>query len=654
MNGEDRDLGMDRKISRRDLFNGLAVSAGVTAMSKTLGAPRLPEYETPASESDYPPLRQGYRGQYPGSYDAAHDARDGKTAPEGEATGEVYDLVVVGAGLSGLAAAWYYRERAGAGARILLLENLDDFGGHAKRNEFVYKGRTFLASGGSDWFINPTTWPYDVVRMVRSLGVDLNHDLGTYHPEIFDSRGLGLATFFNKEAYGKDELVVGGTPQRPTAEFLAKTPIARFVQEDLLRLMTDPQIDYLKGLSKEEKISKLRSMSYREYLLKVVQVHPEVLPYNKGVWCLSDDTATAWFAYFRAMPGFAGLGVERPYGSPEAPEYEARNIHLPSGNHSFARLVVRSLIPNSLAPGSYVDVETERVNYATLDRPGQSTRIRLNSTVVRARHIGAAPHQFEPDSRNVEITYMRAGRACKVIAKDVVLACMNNMIPYICPELPNEQKQALHMSVRAVNTAVNVLIRNWQAFANLKVREVACPQSLLTSLALQRPRTFGKLKPSMDPSQPIVVEFENANGGLSNEFFTRQMLGGRLPDPGTSVRDQMRMVRAGLLRTSYETFERAIRRLMGGALARGGFDPARDIVGLTVNRWGHGYALGRNHLFDDESGPGPCELGRKKFGHITIANSDASGIDNAQTAMDEGIRAVRELEPRMYGYYESI
>jgi spermidine dehydrogenase len=131
-------------------------------------------------------------------------------------------------------------------------------------------------------------------------------------------------------------------------------------------------------------------------------------------------------------------------------------------------------------------------------------------------------------------------------------------------------------------------------------------------------------------------------------------MGGTLPRPGTPVRDQMRMARMGLFRTPFERFERAIRNQMAGALAGSGFDPARDIVAITVNRWGHGYALGRNLLFDDENGPGPFEIGRRRFGHITIANSDASGIDNAQTAMDEAARAVRELEPRMYGYYESI
>jgi spermidine dehydrogenase len=233
------------------------------------------------------------------------------------------------------------------------------------------------------------------------------------------------------------------------------------------------------------------------------------------------------------------------------------------------------------------------------------------------------------------------------------MAGFNAMIPYICPELPSEQKAALHKSVRAINHHTYALLRNWEAFEKLKVASVACPRSFYSTFGLQASRSFGKLQPSMNPSEPVLVSF-GGGSGLANEAFISDMLGGKLPAPGTPARDQMRMARMGLFRTPFERFERGIRGQMAGALRGTSFDPASDIVAITVSRWGHGYALGRNLLFDDENGPGPFEIGRKKFGHITIANSDAPGIDNAQIAMDEAARAVRELEPRMYGYYESI
>jgi spermidine dehydrogenase len=306
-----------------------------------------------------------------------------------------------------------------------------------------------------------------------------------------------------------------------------------------------------------------------------------------------------------------------------------------------------------LPAGDFIKVETDRTNYAALDRPSNAARIRLSSIVFRAQHVGTLGPQFSPDKREVEVSYITGGKAHSVRAKDVVMAGMNNMIPYLCPELPEAQKKALHLSVRAINHHTYALLRDWQAFAKLKLASVSCPRSFFPTFSLQPSRSFGDLKPSADPSQPVLVTF-GGGAGIASEGYIKELLGGTLPKPGTSVRDYMNMARAGLLATPFASFERAVRRQMTGALAGSGFDPARDIVGLTVNRWGHGYALGRNHLFDDESGEGPFEIGRRKFGHITIANSDASGIDNAQTAMDEAARAVRELEPRMYGYYESI
>lgn len=657
MNAEDRDLGMSRDISRRDFVNGVAVATGAAAVLSSGKASADDIAGDAMTAANYPPLRTGFRGNHPGSYESAPPMRSvmglGPAMPDAIDTGETYDLVVVGAGLSGLAAAWYYREKAGPNARILILDNHDDFGGHARRCEFVYNGKKLLAYGGSDYMVSTVTWPYDAARLVKSLGVAAGDPRDQFHPEIYKSRGMGAATFFNKTAFGRDVLVHGATPQKPTPEFLAQAPLAEPVRADLMRLMTDAKIDYLPGLSSEEKIHKLRSMSYRDYLLNVVKVHPDVLAYTNGVWCLSNDTVTAWFAYFRYKPGFAGLGVARPYGSPESPQHEETSYGTPGGNHSIARLIVRSLISDALPAGDFIEVETYRTNYAALDRPGQPTRLRLSSTVVRAKHVGAPPHQFEPDNREVEVSYMRDGKCNTVRAKDVVMAGFNAMVPYICPELPDEQKQALHLAVRAINHHTYALLRNWHAFEKLKVATVACPKSFFSTFGLQVSRSFGRLQPSMDPSEPVLVTF-GGGAGISNEAYIRDLLGGSLPEPGTPVRDQMRQARMGLLGTPFERFERAIRGQMAGALSSGGFDPARDIVAITVNRWGHGYALGRNLLFDDENGPGPFEIGRRKFGHISIANSDASGIDNAQTAMDEAARAVRELEPRTYGYYESI
>jgi spermidine dehydrogenase len=302
-------------------------------------------------------------------------------------------------------------------------------------------------------------------------------------------------------------------------------------------------------------------------------------------------------------------------------------------------------------------VQTKRVDYSTLDDPSSPARIRLNSTAVRVQHVGEpARVQFDPDAREVEVLYVRAGKTYRVRAKDVVLACNNAMIPYLCTELPDAQKTALHQAVRAVNQATNVLLRDFRAFAALKASSVACPNCFYDDFSLMLPIALGDLQSSRDPSEPILIQFRTAGGILANEATVAELTHGNPPKPGTPVREQFRILRAALLTTPFETFERAIRTQMARALAGSGFDPARDIVAITVNRWPHGYAMGRNALFDRAGSEedAPCIVARQKFGHIAIANSDASGIDLVQNAFDEAFRAVRELEPRRSGWFERI
>jgi len=653
--GDDRELGLGRAISRRDFVNGVSVAVGASlagprASAQVVAPPEL-------TKDRYPPLRQGMRGAHPGSFEVAHATRDRALPPMATAdTGEVYDLVVVGAGLSGLAAAFYYRQRAGASAKILLLDNHDDFGGHAKRNEFVVNGQTLMATGGSSYMVAPKTWTWEARQILQTLGIDRRDSNYKLDWDHFGRLGLGPATFFRKEAFGVDRLVTGGSINKPTAEYLAKTPLAPAIQADLVRLHLGTT-DYLAGLSPAEKIAKLQSMSYRDYLLQVAKVHPDVPSLLHGVWALSTESVTAWFAFYRYRPGFSGLGLTRPGDSPESPDHSSDDFPLPAGNSDIARLLVRWLIPEAMPAGGFAEAMALRVDYARLDQPASPVRLRLDSTVVHVAHVGARPGaQFERDTRDVEVVYLRGERAFRVKAGHVVLACNNGMIPHLCPELPDSQKTALHQSVRAVNQMTNVLVRDFRAFAALHVETVTCPSSFYGSFNLNDPVTLGGVAPPSDPSQPAILNVNTGtnSGILSNDTMTAELMGRPFP-AGASMQDRFRALRAALLRAPFETFERAARTQLARALGDGGFDPARDILAITVNRWPHGFAMSRNALFDSTADDeAPCVPARQPFGHITIANSDASGIDLVQTAFDEAARAVRELESRRYGYYERI
>jgi spermidine dehydrogenase len=663
MRGEDKDLGMNRPIHRRDFIQGVAaVTAGGAVLMRAqpgMAKAVLPgvNVDGPASAATYPPLRTGMRGHHPGSFESAHALRDGESFPAADDTGEMYDLVVVGGGLSGLSAAWFFRERFGNDARILILDNHDDFGGHAKRNEFFANGKQLIANGGSSYMVSPSHWTKESIALVRKLGVDKGDPSDRSDGQLYRTMGLEQATLFRKEVYGKDTMVRGGSPLGFDDAWLAATPFPTKVKQDLARFVNG-KVDYMAGMSKDEKVAALRSMSYRDYMLNVAKVHPDVVPLMEGVWCLGSDMGSAWFAFFRMRPGFEGLGLERPDQSPESEAHEADDYTLPAGNSDIARLIVRSLIPDALPAGTFAQVETRRVNYATLDRAGQPVRIRLSSIVTSVKHLGSGGRLFDPDNSECAISYVTGGKLKKVTAKNVVMAGMNNVIPYIIPELPDEQKAALHSAVRAVNLATNVMFRNWETFAKLKLRSVAFPSTFYGRMGIASQRYLGEMTPPRSPSEPMVVSFSTgSNSGVcSNSTMLSELLGGSPPEPGTYADDQFRMARAGLLETPFEHFERAVRSQAASALAGSDFDPARDILAITVNRWAHGFTTGRNTLFEQDRAltVSPTTIAKQPFGRITIANADSGGVSTAGTAIDEAFRAVRELEQRQLGFYEVI
>ncbi|HLE71772.1 MAG TPA: NAD(P)-binding protein [Vicinamibacteria bacterium] len=636
MTKPDRELGMDREITRRDFMNGVGVAIGGAVLgARAEGAPQT--LAVPQSSREYyPPVLTGMRGSHEGSFEVAHDMRDGKSFGAAEETGEMYDLIVVGGGLSGLASAYFFR-KALPEARILILDNHDDFGGHAKRNEFRVGDRLLIGYGGTMMIHGARSYTFEAKALLQEIGVDTERFLRTTESDrsLYRRMGLQSAVFFDKETFGVDRLVVGDPGRRRQegsltwAEFLPKTPLSEAAKRDILRLNEEHR-DYLPGLTKEEKIAKLRKTSYQDYLLKIANAHPDVIPYflRMGLGGANGaagiDSYSAWGA-FRAgwFPGFDGLGLERPLRSWVAGDDFGENIHFPDGNAGVARLLVRWLIPKALPGDTMEDAVTTPVWYRALDESESPVRIRLNSTVVRAEHVGD-PRK----AKEVEVTYVRGGRAYRVRGANAVLACYNSIIPYLCPELPQAQKEALHMAVRQPLVYTNVVVRDWKAFHQLGVSSIYSPSGFHESMSLDLGISLGDYRCSRRPEEPMVLHLQ------------------RVPiAPGLPARDQFRAGRTELLTTSFETFERNIRDQMGRALVDGGFDPARDIAAITVNRWPHGYAGGANDLYDPDWGYDevPWVVGRKRFGRITVANSDAAATSLTHAAIDQGHRAVTEL-----------
>jgi spermidine dehydrogenase len=611
----DKELGMDRTIPRRDFLNGIALSAAGAALAGTVQAQTR-------TAGDYPPLRSELRGNYPEAISEFDRIRQGAYAkfpvPANEIQ-EEYDLVIVGAGISGLSAAYFWRTALGPEQKILILDNHDDFGGHAKRNEFQYEGKTYIGYGGTQGIATPFPYSYAAKQLVKDLGVDVERNAGFLNRDLESKYNLGAGTFFDREHFGEDRLVVGNPRQ---AGFFDKAPLSAAARRDLVRIH-GKNPDYMAGMSAEDKRARLARISYQDYLLNIAKITPEALPFflgNGGRNNKRVDTTPALEAADRGSVGFNGLGLKFE----EAFNEGSYLFHFPDGNAGIARLLVNRLIPDAV-PGAkdMNSVVHAQADYSKLDRSDSSMRIRLGSPVLRVEHDGA-PNK----ATNVKVAYRKDGKLHAVRAQNCILACYNAVIPGLLPEIPKVQQQALAYPAKVPMMYNTVLLKNWKAWEKLGVARISAPGGYHTSVSLDPGSTVGGYRGVSTPDQPVLVHLvRNPN------------------KPGLPRKEQNRIGAQELLSTTFADFERRLREQMARMLAPGGFDPASDIAAITINRWPNGYAYTYDSLADPDVPPEqrPHVIGRQRCGRVTIANSDAGAAAFTNQAMDEAHRAVQEL-----------
>ena len=610
---------MKGKITRRDFLNGTQVAIGASLLSPWTEVFGADASNFQLGADDYPPAKTGLRGSHDGSWETMHARVSGATWPKGDPERE-YDLVVVGGGISGLSAAHFFRGEDPR-ARILILDNHDDFGGHAKRNEFQVNGETRIGYGGTESIDTPSGYADVSKELLKDIGIDVERFYDYYDQELYNSLNLSYAIAYDSETYGERKLV-RGYGSRPWEEFAAETPMSDRAKADLVRAF-NAEVDYLPGMSREEKVGLLSKISYRTYLRDYVRVDEQVLEmyqrWGMSYWCVGmDEVPAIYILGYTDGGGMPGLEhtVKREGGRGSEPYI----FHFPDGNASVARLLVRKLIPEALPGSTMEDSVTARLDYTLLDQEGADLGIRLNSTVVNAEHTA--------DSRAVDVTYVHSGNAHTVRAKKCIMACYNSAIPYICPELPETQRQGLAYNVKIPLTYTKVMIPNWRWFADLGIRFVFYTNDFFKQVELDYPVSLGNYSFSTSPDDPMVLHM------CYVPYF------GDIQGP-----EQWRAGRRRLLETPFSTFEHHVRDQLDQALGGAGFDADRDITGITVNRWPHGYAYSPDLLWEPTYGSEedkPWVQGRKPFGRITIANSDAGASADTNSAIVHAYRAVQE------------
>lgn len=611
---------MKDKVTRRDFLNGTQVAIGASLLSPWTEVFGADASKFALGADYYPPAETGLRGSHAGSWETMHARVSGASWPV-ESPEEDVDLVIVGGGISGLSAAHFYRKENPA-ARILILDNHDDFGGHAKRNEFKINGETRIGYGGTESIDTPSSYENISLELLRDLGIDVQRFYDYYDQDLYSSMDLSYAIAFDQETYGERKLVAG-YGRKTWEEFAAQSPLSDTAKADLVRAFTEER-DYLPGKTRDEKIALLSKISYRKYLSDYVKVDHQVLEmyqrWGMSYWCVGMDEVPA--IYILGYTDGGGMpGLEHTVPRKGGRGSEPYIFHFPDGNASIARLLVRKLIPHAVPGSTMEDVVTARVDYAQLDQPDADIRIRLNSTVVNAVHTG--------NSKAVDVTYVHSGKPHTVRAKNCIMACYNSAIPYICSELPEAQKQGLAYNVKIPLTYTKVMIPNWRAFADLGIKFVFYTNDFFKQVELDYPVSLGNYAFSKSPDDPMVLHM------CYVPYF------GDIQGP-----EQWRAGRRRLLETPFATFEHHVRDQLDQALGGAGFDAERDISGITVNRWAHGYSYSPGLLWEPDyasENDKPWVKGRKSFGRISIANSDAGAAANTDSAIFHGHRAVQEI-----------
>ena len=540
--------------------------------------------------------------------------------------GEKFDLVVVGGGISGLAAAYYYRQKHGQNKKVLILDNHDDFGGHAKRNEHTIDGKLRIGYGGTQTLVNPEDWGRVGQDLLEDLGIDLDRWETAYDQDFYRRHNLGAVTYFSKSVFGEDKVVrhpysnhynyVQGCmgPKISNEQAAREAPLSNKGKEQLLRVLNGGyhMIRKVHNLSTDAALRKfLDNHSYYDYLKQTLGVD------DPGVMRMARHSALDWANSGTDLLGIEGADGAGAMGFPHRPVYDTDHpyiYHFPGGNAGFARAFVKKMIPRVAVGNNAEDLVMATFRYDELDKARNDVRIRLNSTVVNVRHAS------DPSSASeVLVTYVHDGKASQVKGNAAVMACYNRIIPHIVSDLPKKQADALSLQRKSPLQYSSVGLRSWKAMKELEIGFAMSPGNIHQSVMMDFPVSMGGYEFAKGPDEPCLIQMIHCPYG----------------EEGAPMEDQLVEARYRMLELQFKDYEEEIRAHLNGMLPKDLFDFERDVASITVNRWAHGYSMG---------GPGnSTRRGRRPFHRITIANSDSAPGADSWDAVRMAIRAVNEL-----------
>jgi spermidine dehydrogenase len=606
------------KITRRDFLNGTLLASGAALISAACPFQLMAaeDWDGASGIGDY----AGANGNTHQVMADGHMIRDhafDRTKLSIDDTGEIFDCVIVGGGISGLAAALFYKRATGAKRSCLVLENHSIFGGEAKRNEFNVDGQRLIASQGSAMWFQPMPGSF-LAHFYDSVGIDprqfqYQRNAGGIATGVTPYAGDGSNFGFY---FGADAGHPHGTwLVDPWTKRLEGAQISAEAKRELLAMREVPDQRPIPRRHGDAVAHQLDLITLEDDLmirhgLSRATIRRYLSPVSGGGSGIGADVLSAYSDY--------APDLLFPWEKEHGPQM------FPGGNTGVARHMVKALLPAAIpGPATMTGICQARVNLAALDQPDQATRIRLRSTVISIEHDGEAAR-----SPHVTIVYFREGRLHRVRARSVVLANGNWTINSIVRDLPAKYRHAYAQFFRAPCIMANVAVRNWRFLAKMGISQCQWFDGIGNYLAVRRVATFGGDAPALSPDSPTVL--------------TLKIL---FAHPGKSLPEQVNTGRYQMMTTPFSVYEKQLREQFATMFGGQGFDGRRDIAGIILNRWGHAYLVPQPGFFFGKDGkPGPAELMRRHpFGRIAFANSDLSGIMDHRASITEAHRAVQQV-----------
>jgi spermidine dehydrogenase len=611
-------------ITRRDFIGSTLIGSG----AMLLGAP--PPATAQGLTSDW----NGYAGI--GDYarsngnvasvvNAAHGVRDGiyeQKIASAAPVDEPYDLVIVGGGFSGIIAAYEFH-KAQPNKRCLVLDNHPVFGGEAKQNQMQVDGVVLTGPQGSNGTIVPAAGTnyahvqalWDDVGLPRSFdfvapskdAASLKFARDHYDPMYWGETANSLGYFFDTPFAQKRAWVVN-----PWSDNLQRAPISPQVRDSWLKWK---HAEILKHGDEAATDRWLDSMSYGDLVTRVMGLSPEVFRLSDPLvatadYAVSSDAISGYAAKLLGLPGTDTAAISSDAFS------------FPGGNAAIMRHIVKKLIPDSITgTRAFKDVLYAPIQFDALDRPGQPTRIRLNSMVVAVKHDG-----LPEASKSVQVTYAVNGELKRVTAKAAIVSGGGWITRHVVRDMPPAYVKAYSQFHHGPILVANVAVRNWKPFAELGITCAHWFDGLGFFVNVRQPMLDGAPAP-LDPSKPAMLTM---------------YIG--FPQSGVPIGPQTAAARGKLFGTSFADFEGQIRHQLQVLFGGAGFDARRDIAGIILNRWGHAYIAPQpGFYFGTPDNPAPLEVIREPYGRIAFGHSELSGRQSWGRAGKEAQRAIRQI-----------